>query len=164
MSYVKRTLGPNERVLYATGYHWIVWLGAASLTAPAFVIAVGGYPYTGVELVYLGLSLILLPFGLWYFGRAASTEIAVTNERFIRKAGIVSFDTEDIDLENMETVMVDQTILGRLLGYGTVKVHGEGKNWIEVKMVDLPVRLRQEIQLAREGQHIQPIAAIHSIV
>lgn len=163
MSFVKRSLGANERILFATGYHWIVWLGAAVLTAPAAAVGFGGYPYTGMELAYLALGLVLLPFGLWSFGRVISTEIAVTNERFIRKAGLVSFDTEDIDLDNIETVVVDQTVLGRVLGYGTVRIHGEGKNWIDVRMVGLPVRLRREIQRARECQSAPLAARIPSI-
>jgi len=164
MSFVKRTLGANERLLFATGYHWIVWLGAAALTAPAAAVGLGGYPYTGMVLAYLALGVVLLPFGLWSLGRVVSTEIAVTNQRFIRKSGLVSFDTEDIDLGNIETVVVDQTVLGRVLGYGTVRVHGEGKNWIEAKMVELPIRLRREIQRAREGQTAPPAAATHSVV
>lgn len=149
MSYVGRTLGPKEHVLFLTGYHWLVWLEAALLSAPAPAIAIGGYPYSGVELTYLAVALIALPYGLFLFGRAVSTEIVVTTNRFIRKTGLVSFDTEEIGLANIETVMVEQTVLGRLLGYGTVRVHGEGKNWIEIKMVELPVRLRRQLQIAR---------------
>jgi len=90
--------------------------------------------------------------------------MAVTNGRLICKAGLVSLTTQDIDLESIQTVMVDKTIPGLLLGYGAARLQGAGKNWIEVKVVDMPVRLRREIQRAREGQHIQPIAAVHCIV
>ena len=152
MSYVRRTLAPNERLLFMTGYHWLVWLEAAALTAPAVAVGIGGYPYSAVEYIYLLLSLIALPFGLMYFGRAVSTEIAVTTDRFVRKTGIVSFDTEELSLDKIETVVVEQTILGRLLAYGTFRVHGTGQGSIEVKMIYLPVRLRHQIQIAREGQ------------
>lgn len=152
MSYVSRTLGSHERILFTAGYHWLLWLGIALLIAPAPTVAVFGYPYTADDYAYLLLGLAALPFGLVYFARAVSSEIAVTTDRFIRKAGLISFDTEEVGLEMIETVIVEQSILGRVLGYGTLRVHGTGQNQIEVSMIDRPVRLRLQIQLARESQ------------
>jgi uncharacterized membrane protein YdbT with pleckstrin-like domain len=152
MSYVRRTLSPNESVLFMTGYHWLVWLEAAVLTAPAVAVLIAGYPYGALDYAYLVPSLVALPFGLMYFGRAVSTEIAVTSDRFVRKTGIISFDTEELALDKIETVAVEQSIVGRLLGYGSVRVHGTGAGFIEVRMVELPTRLRHQIQIAREQQ------------
>lgn len=151
MSYVGRTLAPHERILFTTGYHWLVWLGIALLVAPAPAVAVG-YPYATDEYVYLLLALAALPFGLVYLAQVLSTEIAVTTDRFIRKSGLLSLETEEVGLEAIETVIVEQSILGRVLGYGTLRAHGTGQNLIEVRMIDRPVRLRRHIQLAREGQ------------
>ena len=152
MSYVSRTLAPHERILFTAGYHWLLSLGIALMIAPAPIVAIVAYPYTVGEYAYLLLGLTALPFGLVYFARAVSSEIAVTTDRYIRKAGLISFDTEEVGLEMIETVIVEQSILGRVLGYGTLRVHGTGQNQIEVSMIDRPVRLRHQIQLAREGQ------------
>lgn len=160
MSYVTRTLGPQEKVLYSTGYHWLVWFGAALLCAPAFSVAVAGYPFDALDYVVLGLGLIPLPFGLFYLGKTLSTEIAVTNECFIRKSGIVSFDTEELELDNIETINVEQSILGRVLGYGSLTAHGTGREEIKVRMVNRPVALRRQIQLARERFVEMPELAI----
>lgn len=154
MSYVRRTMGPNETILFMTGYHWLVWLEAAVMTAPAVAILSVGYPYGVLDFALLVPSLIALPFGLMYFGRAVSTEIAVTSDRFIRKTGIVSYDTEELALDKIETVVVEQSIIGRLLGYGLVRVHGTGAGAIEVRMVEFPIRLRHNIQIARERQQL----------
>lgn len=151
MSYVARTLGPHEQILYMTGYHWVVWLGAALLCAPTVGVLVAGYPFTALDYSILGLSLVPFPFGLYYFGKALSTEIAVTSECFIHKSGIVSFKTEELELDNIEKVTVAQSIPGRLLGYGTLTAHGTGSEEIRVDMVHRPVALRRQIQLAREG-------------
>lgn len=155
MSYVRRTLSPNETVVFETGYHWLVWLEAAVLTAPTIAIVVGGYPYDARDYFYLAFSLIAFPFGVFYFARAVSTEIVVTSDRFVRKTGLISYDTEELSHDKIETVLVEQSILGRLLGFGRVKVHGTGVNSIEVKMVELPIRLRHQIQIARERQQAQ---------
>ena len=159
MSYVSRTLAPHERILFTAGYHWLLWLGIALLIAPAPIVAIVAYPYTVGEYAYLLLGLAALPFGLVYFARAVSSEIAVTTDRYIRKAGLISFDTEEVGLEMIETVIVEQSILGRVLGYGTLCVHGTGQNQIEVSMIDRPVRLRHQIQLAREGQQSRESAS-----
>ena len=151
MSYVARTLGPHEQILYMTGYHWIVWLGAALACAPVFGVLVAGHPFDPLDYAIMGLGLIPLPFGLYYFGKALSTEIAVTNECFIHKSGIVSFQTEELELDNIEKITVAQSILGRLLGYGTLTAHGTGSEEIRVDMVSRPVALRRQIQFAREG-------------
>lgn len=129
MSYVSRTLGSKEKILFSTSYHLFYWLGGFLLC----------------------LTIIGLPWGLWILVRAISSEIAVTSDRFVRKTGLISFQTEEVSLDKIEEVTVDQTILGRLFGYGTLQVHGTGTGTIEVKMVDDPVRLRREIQTAREG-------------
>ena len=161
MSYVTRTLGPHERVLFRTGYHWLVWAAGALLTAPMIAVALGGYPYDPGDYALLALTFGGLPFGLFLLGRAISTEIAVTNERFIKKSGIVSFDTEEIGLDNIETISVEQSILGRLLGYGTLTVHGTGREEIRITMVDRPVALRKHIPMAAEAalQHMDEVPA-----
>lgn len=150
MGYVARALAPHERILFMTGYHWLLWLGATVLTAPAFAVIIAGYPFDRFGYAYLGLSLIPLPFGLYAFAKLFSIEIAVTNERFIKKSGLVGFAAEELGLENVELISVEQSVLGRILGYGTVTMHGTGQEEIRVSMVRQPIRLRREIQTARE--------------
>lgn len=158
MGYVTRALAPHERLLFMTGYHWLLWLGATILTAPAVAIVAAGYPFDRLDLAYLALSLIPLPFGLYALGRLVSTEVAVTSERFIKKVGLVSFTAEELGLENIEMISVEQSILGRILGYGNVTVHGTGQEDISVSMVNRPIMLRRQIQDARERAR-QPVDA-----
>jgi uncharacterized membrane protein YdbT with pleckstrin-like domain len=154
MSYISQTLGSKERVLYQTGYHWLYWLAAAILIAP--VVAVGavtltGQPYSALNIMLLIIGLVILPFGLIQLIRAATTEIAVTSDRFVRKTGLISIKSEEVSLDKIEEVTVNQSILGRIFGYGNVQVHGTGMGDIKVGMVDNPIRMRREIQTAREG-------------
>lgn len=128
MSYISQTLGSKERILYHTGYHWLYSFGAMLLT----------------------ISILGLPWGVAMFIRAFATEIAVTTDRFVRKTGLISIQSEEVSLDKIEEVTVHQSILGRIFGYGSVDVHGTGAGAIHVKMVQDPVRLRREIQTARE--------------
>ena len=129
MSYISQTLGSKEKVLYQTGYHWLYSLGALLLT----------------------ISIVGLPWGLAMFVRAFATEIAVTSDRFVRKTGLVAIKSEEVSLDKIEEVTVDQSVLGRLFGYGNVQVHGTGMGDIKCGIVDNPIRMRREIQTAREG-------------
>ena len=54
------------------------------------------------------------------------TEIAVTDRRIIYKRGFINRHTEEMNMDKVASVDVDQSILGRMLDYGTVHVLGTG--------------------------------------
>jgi len=150
MSYVSRTLGNNERILYSTGYHWLYWLGTTILLAPFLAVAIGGFPYDGWDYLYLVLTFVPFVYGTRYFFHGIALEIAVTSDRFVKKTGFISIQTEEVSLDKIEEVNIEESVLGRIFGFGTVQVHGTGAGDISVKMVTSPVGLRRQIQTARE--------------
>jgi uncharacterized membrane protein YdbT with pleckstrin-like domain len=149
MSYVASTLGQHERVLFRTGYHWLVWVGCALLVIPALGLAAGAYPFSALDVTLLVLSLIPAPVGVYYFARAMLVEIVVTNERFVYKTGLIAFRTEEIALDNIETIKIKQSIPGRLLRYGTITVRGTGSEFIKIRLVNDPISLRRHIPMAQ---------------
>ena len=150
MSYVSRTLGNNERILYSTGYHWLYWLGTTILLAPFLAVAIGGLPYGGWDYFFLVLAFIPFIIGIRYFVHGIALEIAVTSDRFVKKTGLIAIQTEEVSLDKIEEVNIAESIMGRIFGFGTVQVHGTGAGDIIVKMVAYPVHLRRQIQTARE--------------
>ena len=54
------------------------------------------------------------------------TEIAVTDRRVIYKRGFITRHTVEMNMDKVASVDVDQSILGRMLDYGTVHVIGTG--------------------------------------
>jgi uncharacterized membrane protein YdbT with pleckstrin-like domain len=152
MSYVSRTLGKSEKILFSTGYHWLYWLGVALLTGPFAVIlivgALNGFPAR--DLFLLILAALPLCYGAYLFVHGIALEVAVTSDRFVKKTGLVSIRTEEVSLDKIEEVNIEETILGRIFGYGTIDVHGTGAGKIRVPMVNDPVNLRRQIQTARE--------------
>lgn len=150
MSYVRRTLGSRERVLLLTGYHWLYWVGASIVVAPFVAVAIGGLPYSGVDYFLLVLTAIPLAYGVYMIVHGLALEVAVTTDRFVKKTGLVSINTEEVSLDKIEEVNVETSILGRIFGYGTINVHGTGAGDIRVKMLNNPIGLRQQIQAARE--------------
>jgi uncharacterized membrane protein YdbT with pleckstrin-like domain len=156
MSYVSRTLGAKERVLYLTGYHWFYWFGVTLLAAPFLVIAVMGLPtYSPLDYILLMLAGAPFLYGAYMFIHGIALEVAVTNDRFVKKTGLIAITTEEVSLDKIEEVNVNETILGRIFGYGNVNVHGTGAGAIHVKMVNSPVNLRRAIQTAREDLKVK---------
>ena len=150
MSYVKRTLGMKETVLYSTGYHWLYWSGVTILVAPFFLTALASIPWSGWTFIVLALLAVPFVWGAYYFVHGIALEVAVTTDRFVKKTGLISITSEEVSLDKIEEVNVDETILGRVFGFGTVSVHGTGAGKIFVHMISDPIRLRREIQTARE--------------
>ena len=151
MSYVSRTLSPRETIRFSTGFHWLYWLGASLLVAPFLAVLLVRIPYNAWDLILLALLAIPGWFGALRIIDGIALEVAVTSYRFVRKAGLFAVTTEEVSLDKIEEVNVDESILGRIFGFGSIHVHGTGAGRIRVVMVADPERLRREIQSARES-------------
>jgi uncharacterized membrane protein YdbT with pleckstrin-like domain len=150
MSYAQSVLQPGETI-FATGrLHWVIYRWAIG-----FLIA--GAALLWLERVYWPNSdvlnvtamtfgaLFLVAFLYAWFIRWI-TEFAVTNRRVISKRGFIWRETEEMNMDKVETVDIDQTILGRILGYGDMRITGTGgTNNIEVRRMAAPFALRNAI-------------------
>lgn len=148
MSYVDAVLQPGEIVKHRAKLHWIVfWRGALLLLVAGLMllIPVQGTAYIAIEWVaaivaLAGLALLIQSaYDQWI------TEIAVTSSRVIYKRGLIRRRTAEMNMDKVETVEVDQSILGRLLDYGTVDVRGTGGGIEDMKMIAAPLGFRSAI-------------------
>lgn len=151
MKYVDQVLQPDEKVIYATSLHWLVYLRAILLLILALVAlaASSAFPEPGVA---IGLKFVAAVFGLWAlasglgaFIRRSTTELAVTDRRVIFKTGVFQRHSMEMNLSKVETVGVNQSILGRILGYGTVTVRGTGGSFEPVAFIGDPLTFRSTI-------------------
>ena len=151
MSYAARVLKPGETIVYQARIHGIVYFGGIVLVMMAAVFAVAAVAMSA-EAVRLGLmaaAVVALFAGLarilqaWV--KVAGTEIAVTSQRVIYKAGILSRSTVEMNLDKVESVLVRQSLLGRMLDFGTVIVRGVGAGLEPVDQVAAPLELHRHI-------------------
>ncbi len=146
MSYVETNLIPGEQVLYSTGLHWIVlvppvFFGAIFGLIGMILLIGGDTRIIGfLFLVFAGLLILL-----GYLARKA-TEMAVTNKRIIIKVGLLSRRTFELLLSKVESIGVDEGLLGRMLGYGSVVVRGTGGTPEPFKNVAHPIEFRRQVQ------------------
>ncbi len=166
MGYVEQNLASGEVVHYRTRLHWIVLVApmvlGCFLAFPGLFFLLGAFSTRELALGWIGLFFLLaaavsVGLGLWH---RASTEMAVTNRRVIIKTGMVSRKTLELLLPKVESVAVDQGLLGRMLAYGTIIVRGTGGTTEPFPKVAHPLEFRRQVQEQIEGSQGQARAAI----
>lgn len=151
MSYIKHILQPGETVLVDGRLHWIIYVPAIFWLLCA--VAAGGgsvhlkythyqWPLLIAAAVFAIFGLILLVRAWWH---AFTTEIAVTNHRVVYKEGFINRHTDEMNIDKIESVIVDQSILGRIFGYGTVSIRGTGASIEQLPLIAHAIELRNAI-------------------
>jgi uncharacterized membrane protein YdbT with pleckstrin-like domain len=152
MRYVRRVLQPGETIVYTTKLHWFVYWWATLLLAICLVLAIASWSWADNQNLSLALWITAAIFALLglssafrAFIRRASTELAVTDQRVIYKTGLLARHTLEMNRGKVESVAVDQTLLGRLFGYGTVTVRGIGSALEPIRNIDDPLSFRSHL-------------------
>jgi uncharacterized membrane protein YdbT with pleckstrin-like domain len=142
MGYVDSNLLPNEHVTYRARVHRIIYLLPVCVLIIALVIALAsGSWIAGAVLGVIGLLMMVPP---WI--RSISSEFAVTNKRVLVKVGLVRRHSLELLLQKVEGIGVDQGVLGRILGYGTITVSGTGGTREAFRMIARPLEFRRQVQ------------------
>jgi uncharacterized membrane protein YdbT with pleckstrin-like domain len=150
MRYVNRVLQPDETVILAARLHPIIYLPVLWYLAAAAVALIASFQFgVEVKMILQVAALVLLLFVAASWARAAirqvTTELAVTDRRVIYKCGLISRHTLEMNRGKVESVDVDQSLLGRVLGFGTVTVRGTGGSLEPIRLVRDPLRFRSSI-------------------
>jgi uncharacterized membrane protein YdbT with pleckstrin-like domain len=165
MGYVDRNLVAGETLLYRTRHHWLVLLGPsfggllllvpgiallveAIATRDTAGLAVGSATISPKMLVACGAVLVVAAVMAFSYGVAKrnATEMAVTNRRVLIKTGMTSRRTLDLMLSRVESIGVEETTMGRMLGYGSVVVRGTGGTPEPFLMIAHPQEFRRAVQ------------------
>src|SRR5215813_8190640 len=152
MRYVRKVLQPGETVVYATKLHWLIYVNTI-LLAIVCVVLVGAAVSTSdnqsISLAFaiaaIIFALLALSTGLRAFIRRATTELAVTDHRVIYKTGLLSRHTIEMNRSKVESVDVDQSLLGRIFSYGTVMLRGTGGSLEPMAAIADPLVFRSHI-------------------
>jgi len=149
MGYLDKVLQPGEKILHRTTLSWTLYLPGALLLIVAIVVfsladrLLPDQRWAFFLLVVLGLPALYLLLGAWF--RRWVTEIAVTNNRIILKRGFIRRHTIEMNMDKVESVDVDQSLLGRLFNYGDITVRGVGTGFEPLRMVDDPLAFRSQV-------------------
>ncbi len=111
---------------------------------------VGEFKFTKLE--YLAPIRVLfapIAYPLLWFSRW-TTNIGVTNKRFVHKAGFIRRSTWEIRLDAIEGVDIKNTFFGRIFGYGTLHITGRGNKSISIPALAGIMKVKMAVEEARE--------------
>lgn len=129
MSYIEESLSKDEKIHEIYRLHWFSKI-------PMFIWLILAIPT-------FGLTLLL---ALWEWLKLRSIEQGSTNKRVIRKSGIISRKTEEMKISSVETVEINQGVMGRIFGFGNVKVTGRGISDVLFSKIDNPLDVKKSIE------------------
>src|SRR5271170_3515395 len=165
MGYVERNLLPGEKVIYKTRLHWTVLIGSVLISlvlagaGVALLLGSGLGPSsasipatTNAQLkpilMYAGCAFLLLAICALVSGliKRNATEMSVTNRRLVIKIGIFSRRTIELLLGRVESIQVQESFAGRMLGFGSVIVHGTGGTPETFHRIAHPLEFRRQME------------------
>lgn len=148
-SYVDSVLAEGERIVYRAAIsHWkffLSYLAGSLFLASALGAYIAG-SRAGASLDMVAIALVI---GLVLMFSAIiqrqTTELVLTDRRIIMKRGLVSRDTVEMNLNKVESLHVNQGLMGRILGYGDVTVVGTGASLEPLRGISSPLELRKKL-------------------
>jgi hypothetical protein len=138
MSYISRRLAPDEEILHEGRFHWIQ----------------KAWPW--VALLLLGLLVVGIIIWIAELVRMNTTRMVVTNRRVMLKRGFFSIKVDELTLASVEGAHVDQSIFGRMFGYGKLQLRGRGDTHLQFPTMERPGQFRAAIEDARIRGEAQP--------
>ena len=161
-SYVEKTLGNGESLIYTAHFNWTYSFWSFAI----LIFSLIPVPVLAYITVSEGLSLLDLRAGwvcaaiaaflgaflfLLHMIKLWTTEIAVTTFRFVYKTGLISRNTKEVSLNKIEEITLNQSVWGRLFGYGSLTLRGTGVGVIKLPNIDEPIRVRKIIENAKSA-------------
>ena len=156
--YIDEILQPGERVLYSTNEHWMfflpaiaVWIVAVVFLALSRMVAADALIWVCVALAAVaGLVALYWTATAWF--HRWITETDVTNMRVVHKTGFIKRRTFEMSLDKVESVDVNQSILGRLMDYGDITIQGVGEGTETISTIASPLAFRNAITTRPVGK------------
>ncbi len=108
--YVNNQLFAGEIVMHEAHYHWTHYLSWISL----------------------------FTLGLWPLIQCFTDEFVITSKRIVLKKGLLIHNCLEMSINRIETVNVEQGIIGRILGVGTISIIGTGGTRNQIKGIGNP--------------------------
>lgn len=155
-SYIDSNLMHDERVVFRTRPHWIIFTSAIAFVVAAFALftigpftRVGQWQIGGRSLFALLGSIGLLcsvVVGIVAYIDYISSEYGITNKRVLIKLGFISRQSLEVLMPKIESIAVVQSIPGRVFSYGTIIISGTGGSKDACRNIPYPLQFRKLIQ------------------
>jgi len=145
MRYINKTLLPDEKIIFRTKKHlivfyipalWAIMIIAFLLTPNPLVNKIVFVPIFGAVVTGINQWLDYI-----------TADFAVTNKRIILREGFFFRHMNEVQLSKIANIATNQSLLGQLLGYGTVIINPFGGNSDIFSAIDNPLEFQKAAQL-----------------
>lgn len=161
--YINSIILPNERVLAIAKIHWVIYISPSIFSLFALLISIfsilpmiglSSYASSGEMASLVTVNFLICGFPLWLiagigflraFLTTKFTEFALTDKRVIGKAGLIKRSSLELVLGKIESIRVNQSLVGRLLDYGTLIISGSGGTHQMIPYIAEPMKMKQTI-------------------
>lgn len=154
MKYIKEVITPNENLIVYAKTHGFIYAQPVLWALCSMIVFAVLYYFGWTDFWYL--SLIPLVPALYYFLQAwiytYSTELAVTDKRVIAKFGFIRRQTIELKHSKVESLQVNQGILGRIFNFGSINIIGSGGTTAPIPYIKDPLTFRSAA-LTQEENH-----------
>ena len=155
--YVERTLAGGEEIVHRANFNWTfsffptLWfaIGAGGLAFYCFIQFAAAVPFEALRVGWWSAAIGAIAGTLILINHLiviTTTEIIVTTFRFVYKTGLISRRTQEVSLNKIEEIALEQSVWGRILGFGQLILRGTGVGVITLPDLDDPIQLRKIIE------------------
>ncbi len=145
LSYVDKNLLTGENVIHKASIHWFIFIPSILTFALSIFLM-------GQKEGAAAFGALLFMFSIYMFIKAfvikKTTELVVTSKRIIAKTGFIRRNTVELNHNKVESFNIDQSILGRIFGFGTLIINGTGGGKTPIPNIDAPLIFRKEAMQA----------------
>ena len=161
MSYARNLLSRGEEVVYESRQHWFaviartwLWIVAAIVTL-AIVLWLNGQAAVGNDTIDGILTILAIVALIGALGRIGfvlwdwrNQEWLITTRRVMRAEGVLNKSVSDSSLEKINDARLDQSMFGRIFGFGTLDIltaaeEAGGNNLADFPMIADPVAFKK---------------------
>jgi uncharacterized membrane protein YdbT with pleckstrin-like domain len=155
VSYIDRNLIDGEHIVFRSRVHWLLYLWplafAAFLFLPSAWLLATAEAGRWRALSWIPLAVAALAW-LGALIRRRSSDFAVTDRRVMMKVGLLHTRSVELLLGKVEAIAVNQTLAGRLLGYGDIVITGSGGTREPFYRIQAPLEFRRAVQAAADAR------------
>ncbi len=134
LRYVESLLGKNEKILWRARQHWIVLTANFVINLFILIVILVVYSAAGIIQGSVGdflrsvrgfeLLVLLIPF-VWFGWELLqwwAEEYLITTHRVVQTEGLINKHTKDSSLEKINDIVLNQSVLGRILNFGDLEI------------------------------------------
>jgi uncharacterized membrane protein YdbT with pleckstrin-like domain len=157
MRYLENSLLKHEKIVFHGKPHWIIFSASliwflitfmlmAFIPKNSFTTSAIILDLSLVQIITLVTFLVAFLIGLSAYAAYLSTDFIITSKRVLMKTGFLRRTIIETLLSRVESIIIQQSILGRLCNFGSVAIAGANGARNPLLHVPQPLKFRHIIE------------------